>query len=326
MNSGTIQHQYFPNQLILIVILKISCFAVFIGRAWEHIRWDPPYRAFLWNQELLEGMVEWLTGLSWVEYASSIVVDNAIQTMTYSIGWFYVLCAVASLVVSKKHVLIYRICKPILIAGSLGLMFLALLYCKERFFELGQFLEYASQFGSPLFLLFAVSAFSKKSLAIFLKVAIALTFICHGLYALNFYPTPGEWVDMVILSLKVSEQNAFKILHLAGVLDVIFSVLIFSPGLVRPAAIYLFLWGLITTSARIYANLYIDSIYLILEQYSHQVLYRIPHFLLPILLFLIAKKESSFLINRIKNLIITDKNKSDIITFNASEPTTIKIE
>ena len=306
MNSGKVQSS--PNQFMLIVILKISCFAVFIGRAYEHIRWDPPYRAFFWDQSLFQGVVEWLTGLSWVEYASSTVVDNAIQTMTYSIGWFYVLCAVASIVISKKHILIYRICKSFLIAGSLGLIFLALLYCKERFFELGQFLEYASQFGSPLFLLFAVSGFSKKSLVVFFKIAIALTFICHGLYALNFYPTPGEWVDMVILSLNVSEQTAFKILHLAGVLDVIFSVLIFVPGLVRPAAIYLFLWGLITTSARIYANLYIDSVYLILEQYSHQVLYRIPHFLLPILLFLITKRDSSFLIDWIKNLTITGKN------------------
>ncbi|MDQ3192934.1 MAG: hypothetical protein M3Q58_15205 [Bacteroidota bacterium] len=274
------------NNFLLILILKISCFFVFIGRAWEHIRWDPPYREILWDQMLLEGIVKGLTGMTWATYASSDRVDNVIQNGILAIGCFYVLCAISSLIISKKNTVVYKICKVILIIGALGLVLLAFLHYLGRFLEVGQFFEYAAQFGSPIFLLLAISGALKNSFKLLLKGAIALTFICHGLYALGYYSTPGEWVDMIILSLNVSEQSAFSILYVAGILDIVFSVLLFIPGFTKPAAIYLVFWGVLTTISRIYANLYLDSILLILERYLHEVLYRLPHFLLPLLLII----------------------------------------
>ncbi|HET6243123.1 MAG: hypothetical protein H0V01_09715 [Bacteroidetes bacterium] len=308
MNSNIANsNQSSSYQFLLLVILKITCFGVFIGRAWEHLRWDPPFRSFLWDQSLLEPFILKITGLSWMEYATSDKVDSLIQNTVFSIGLFYVLCAIAALVISKKHLLIYRLCKYILILGSLSLIFLAFLYYKERFMEVGQFFEYTSQFSSPLILLLLLSGFSKKGMVFFIKAAIALTFICHGLYAIGFYSIPGEWVDMLIVSLNVSEQSAYSILYLAGTLDIVFSVLIFIPGLVKPSLVYLLLWGLATTASRVYANIYIDSFWLIVEIYLHQVLYRVPHFLLPLsLLFII--KDRSILSELIKCISIDNKH------------------
>ena len=302
MNFEARRFQASENK-ILFIVLKICCFSVFTGRAWEHLRWDPPYRSLFWDQQLLESLIQKFTGLSWIEYASSAVVDNMIQNFTVSVGWFYILCAVASLIITNRINLVYRICKHIIIAGSIGLIFLAFLYCKERFFELGQFFEYTAQFSSPLVLLYSVSDFSKKRLKLFFKVAISLTFICHGLYAINFYPTHGNWIDMFILAFDISEQSATNLLYFAGINDIIFSVLIFIPGLIRPACIYLFLWGFLTSVARIYTNLYIDSASVLIEGYLHEVIYRFPHFLFPLLLFLLNLKDKYFGLNRSKALV-----------------------
>lgn len=307
MNSEAGQYQFSPIQLKLFLILKITCFCVFIGHAWEHLRWDPPYRTLFWDQAWLQGIVEGISNRSWMDYATSPAVDNFIQNFTLSVGWFYVLCAIASLVINKKDKSTYRICKYILIAGSMGLVLLAFLYSKERFFEAGQFLEHAAQFTSPIFLLFILSFRLRKKLVFFLKIVIALTFICHGLYATGYYPTPGNWVDMVLLTFNLSEQGAIQLLHFIGILDVIFSILIFVPIYARAACLYLFFWGFVTAIARVWTNLYVDSSWLIAEQYLHEVIYRAPHFLLPLLLFIIKKTEKSAWIERLKRITIVTK-------------------
>ena len=43
---------------------------------------------------------------------------------------------------------------------------------------------------------------------LYLKIAIALTFSAHGLYAIGYYPQPGVFVDMLINILHFSETTA----------------------------------------------------------------------------------------------------------------------
>lgn len=276
----------------VIIILKFLCFSVFAGRAWEHMRWDPPFRSLLWDQNLMESFITHLTGLTWMQYATSPVIDIMIQNTIFSFGCFYAVCALTALFISKQNHLFYRISQFILIVGTIGLLFLAFLYCKEKFFHTGQFFEYTCQFASPLFLLYALSnAHKVKALTLTLKIAIALTFACHGLYAIGYYPIPGNWVDMFIMGLGTTEQTALKLLYIAGMLDLILSIAIFIPAFTQPTLIYLILWGFVTAISRLYVNFYPDAALQSIEQYLHEVIYRVPHFGIPLLMMILIRKE-----------------------------------
>ena len=63
-----------------------------------------------------------------------------------------------------------------------------------------------------------------------MKVAIAVTFISHGLYALNYYPRPGHFTEMVMDILGVKEATAILFLNVAGILDFVIAVGIFIKG------------------------------------------------------------------------------------------------
>jgi len=41
-----------------VPVLRISCCCLLVGRAWQHLFWDAPFRAFLWDEHLLQGIVE----------------------------------------------------------------------------------------------------------------------------------------------------------------------------------------------------------------------------------------------------------------------------
>jgi len=172
------------------------------------------------------------------------------------------------------------------------LILLAALYCKEKFFSAGQFFEYTLQFLTPLFLIYLSNKEKwSNSFTLIIKVAIAFTFICHGLYAVNYYPLPGNFVEMTINILGVGEESARNFLFAAGILDFICGVLIFFPRKISLIAIaYMIFWGLGTTLARIWANFYWEFPWASLHQWWFESLYRIPHFLIPLFLFIYLYK------------------------------------
>lgn len=291
LKNNTIQ----DSGKLLVILLKISAFFVFIGRAWQHFRWEPPYRSVLWDQSLMEGIINKVFGLTWLEYTHSEAIEQATSAGIFYMGVVYVLFAVASLIISNKAGLVNKIAKAFVLTGALNLVLLAFLFSKDLFLDAGQFFEYAIQIGSPALLWLHFSRFSKQRMKLYMKIAIALTFICHGLYAMGYYPTPGMWVDMVINTFSVSDQKAIEFLKIAGYLDIVFGLLLFVPGVLKPTLAYLVFWGFITTAARIYTNLYLGSISLILEHFLHEVLIRIPHFLMPILLLgMVWKNKTGF--------------------------------
>ncbi|MBA3901683.1 MAG: hypothetical protein H0X62_16020 [Bacteroidetes bacterium] len=238
-----------------------------------------------------------LLGITWLEYTSNEAIEIAISNSILFVGGLYILFAIASLIISNKATLVNKIAKVFVAAGAINLVFLAFLFSKEIFMDFAQFFEYAIQVAAPALLLFSCSKFSRQKMKLYLKIAISLTFISHGLYAIGYYPTPGNWVDMVIYTISVSDEQALGILKVAGYLDIFLGILIFVPKLLKPTMVYLFLWGLATTSARIYTNLYIDSLWTILEIYVHEVLVRIPHFLLPLLMLHLVWKEKHWLLD-----------------------------
>lgn len=270
------------------LLLKISVFLIFLGRSLQHLFWDAPYRTFFWDESILQPVVEGFFKTPWQDYATSRKTDSAIQYGIKINGLLYLIAAISALTIKKTNLKWFRI--PI-IFGGISLLLLTLLMTKEKFYHFAQFFEHSIQFGLPFVLLYYYS--KKKNnmrLILILTILIALTFFSHGLYAFGFYPVPGKFVDMVIQIFGFSETTAITFLYIAGILDFILAILIFVPKLRFYALWYAFLWGLLTAFARIVANFYWDFPIQSIHQNLHQVLYRIPHGLTPLLVILIIKK------------------------------------
>ncbi len=269
-----------------IIILQLVCFFLFIGRAYQYLFWDAPFRAFFWDEALLKGLVEGLTSYSWNDYVTSSSADSMLQLLIRINGVFFAICAVISLFIERIG---KRIGKAILVGAAL-LFILAVLYSKEKFFHIGQFFEYAAQIISPVILYWMVFKKPEKQQLFFtIKIALALTFVCHGLYAVGYYPRPGNFVDMVINSLGVSEGMAHQILIAAASLDFIVAILLFIPITVKAALYYMAFWGLLTSLARLTANIYADFFWSSLHQWWFEFAIRLPHAFLPLALLLLLK-------------------------------------
>jgi len=273
----------------LVLIVQIATVLLFVGRAWQHIFWDAPFRSLLWDEGWMSRIVESVLNLSWDNYITSVEIDGKIQSTIYGFGLFYLLCAFMALMIQKWK----KVAGFFMILGAVSLTLLAALYCKERFFSVGQFFEYSIQFSTPILLYLMVkrNAITEK-IVLFLKVIIALTFICHGLYALNYYPRPGLFVDMTLSILGVNENIAELFLTVAGVLDFVIGIGIFLPfRYSKYILIYAIFWGFATTFARLWANVYFDFFWQSLHQWWYEAAYRIPHFLIPLTLYLFLKNE-----------------------------------
>lgn len=278
------------NYQRIFLLLQIATACVFLGRAWQHIVWDAPFRTMLWDENWMSHILPIFSSMSYEDFITNIDIDDQIQNGIKTIGWFYVVCALVAIFIKRLP----KWMSYILWLGSLSLMFLAFLYCKEKFYQWGQFWEYSLQFGAPLFLFFLYKKNEVTPRLIFLmKLAIAITFISHGLYALNYYPRPGHFVDMTMNILGVGDETAINFLNVAGVLDFIVAIGIFIPGRVsKYAMMYVIFWGLATTMARIWAHFYVDMIGDTLSQWVHESVYRFPHFMIPMaVLFYFIKKE-----------------------------------
>ena len=128
------------------------------------------------------------------------------------------------------------------------------------------------------------------------KALIATTFVAHGLYALGFYPVPGNFVDMTIFTLGVSETVARQLLFAAGVLDILAAVALFWPPTQSVACWYMIAWGLATALARVLAAFSPEAIGASLHQTLYLTIYRLPHGLLPLALLLSYAKPVARLI------------------------------
>ncbi|MCF8243707.1 MAG: hypothetical protein K9J37_04840 [Saprospiraceae bacterium] len=267
--------------------LKIAAASVFAGRAYQHIFWDAPYRELLWDDQLMKPVIEALTPWNWHEFVTNLAVDEAVQHWMLGIGTFYAFCAVACFFYEKMPKWVRW---PIWL-GVAGQVVLALLYMKEYFLHVGQFFEYALQFCAPAFLIvyFRREIFSPR-LIFAMKLATALTFICHGLYAVGYYPRPGVFMSMTMKILGCSETLAGDILTVAGWMDFVVAIGIFLPiKWSRWFLLYAVVWGLLTSFARIFGNFYWDFPLQSLHEWAFQTVYRLPHGLIPLVLFGISQ-------------------------------------
>ncbi|TPN85151.1 DoxX-like family protein [Aquimarina algicola] len=274
-----------------IFLLKASVFLIFIGRAWQHLFWDAPYRSFFWDEALLQPVIEGIFNISWQEYVTSSTTDKVIQNIIRTNGVLYTFAGLCALLINDKNKKWLRF--PVAL-GGISLVLLAILLAKEKFYHAAQFFEHSIQFGLPFMLLFIFSnRYQKEKFILTLKIIIAVTFFSHGLYAFGFYPVPGRFVDMVIQIFGCSEDIAIVFLYIAGILDFILAVLLFVPRVNIYALWYAVVWGTLTALARIVANFYIDFPLESIHQNLHEVIYRLPHGFVPLLAIWLLKNSTS---------------------------------
>lgn len=267
-------------------LLKLCVIFIFLGRAYQYLFYNAPFRALLWDENLLKPLVEQMFNTNWNAYVTDLSIDKYIQASIKTNGLLYLVAAICTAFIDKSNARYLKY--PIMIGGFL-LALLSFLTLKERFFQYGQFFEHAIQVGIPFLLLHVIrkDGFTFQ-IKFILKVLIGLTFISHGLYAFGYYPIPGHFIDMTINGLGVSENMAIAILKTAGILDFAISILIFLPRTYKYALWYAFIWGILTAFARIVAGFNADFIFASLHQTVYLTLYRLPHGLIPLLLLILA--------------------------------------
>lgn len=172
---------------------------------------------------------------------------------------------------------------------SFLLAFLAFCYWKDKFYQIGELMEYALQVGVPLFFIWAVQP-EKKGLETWMLAATAITFVGHGLYAVGFHPRPGHFSSMVINAFGIGDAWASQFLTLMGVLDFVAAAMLFLPGKWKiPALWYCVVWGFVTAFARLWVNFFPEFWMESLHQWFYEFLYRGPHFLVPLALLVRAR-------------------------------------
>ena len=272
-------------------IIKITFSALLLGRAWLLFKKPSPITAFIYHP-YLENTWSKITGLTVENFLASTNFRAGVVLLAQAIACFLMLALFSLFFTKKTPSVVY---KWLSYSVFVVLVFLSFSFYLSKNHQLVQFFEYASQMAMPL--LFYAMCIKNNTLAdlqihFWIKVAIALTFICHGLYALGVYPQPGHFVDMMIQGFGMSEPLAKTSLKIAGGLDIIVAIGLFIPNqtIYKTSLWYLLIWGLLTTFARLVANVDLALGWYSWQQWLPETLVRFPHFALPLLLLLEREK------------------------------------
>lgn len=276
-----------PSNGSLLLLLRLAASATFLGRGLIYLFWDAPYRALLWHQDLMSGPVNFLLGMEWEEYAA--VSDPAIILTIRLHGAFFLLCALLCWTAGRKH----SLQQALLAIGALGLAFFAFTKAMDVGFKLGMSIEHTLQWAAPLLLIWALRG--ERIGAAFYHtagVAVALTFIGHGLYAAGYHPVPASFITM-FMNVGTSEGVARALLGLAAGLDFAVALFLFVPvhAIRVPALWWALIWGLLTALARTWTQLSPALDYYGLSPWLFETLVRLSHALVPAAMLVLLRRE-----------------------------------
>jgi hypothetical protein len=278
------------NKLKLISLVKICAFTVFLGRAYQLYFFGAPFRAILWDESLLTPIVEGLFNYTWFDYATSPRVNSWIDGLTKLCSFVFLGASLVSLFWDKIK---YLKLKRIIIGLALFvLLVIGICIVKDRNYEYLLFFELFIQFAAPILLILNVrlDIIENKKVINGLKIAIACTFVAHGLFAMGLIYLPGYFIDMTIKILAVNETHATHFLYIAGILDLVMSVLIFIRKLSKYALLYMMFWGFATAFARLASGFNADFLSMTFHNYTFLVVYRLAHGLLPFIVLGMEEK------------------------------------
>lgn len=259
-------------------ILSLCFSLVLLSRAYQAWFFDLPLRAIIWDQSLWEPLLE-LMRASWSDWLH-IFSDARIVTFQKIMSVTWLLSAlVIWLDTSTKWV------KLLLISSLIFYFLLIITDVKDHFYRIGQFFEFGLQLWVVAFI-----ALKNGYKPVFWKysalAALVLTFAAHGFYALDWYPRPGHFVQMVVSCLGVSEAQARVFLNVAGCIDLLLLPAILIGGAWRLTALaYAGFWGFMTSIARLWAHWDLLDWTSFMHQWLPQFGFRTPHFIVPLILF-----------------------------------------
>ena len=259
-------------------ILLAACVMLFLGRGWQHLFFQGAFDTLLCDPHLLallQAMEEW--GPSF-EASTPFCSDLVIKQLTRGTGLFFLLMVPMAFFSKKKAP------QALLRGSSLLYVFLSLLFLKEASYRGAALIEHAAQVGTPFLLVLWIRGRRNNSVHL-ARILIALTFIGHGLFAVGFYSLPEHFVGMTVSGLGVEASVAKKVLIGAGTLDLLASLMLFSKAGRSSALIYMIAWGALTAIARTYSNFDVSLPCTSLSLWLPHTLYRTPHALIPLFLF-----------------------------------------
>ncbi|MGI9527663.1 MAG: hypothetical protein ACR2MS_11200, partial [Weeksellaceae bacterium] len=268
-----------------LFVLFLSTFFIFFGRSIESLLWEVPLRAFFWDEGWLKPIIEGVFNYDWYAYSTNPMIDQGIQVLNDILGGLLTLSTLAVIFLYQGKFEPYA--KVFIIIGSIIVGIILLLEYKEKFYHLAQFLEGFIQFFTPIvLLLFLNQSLDLHKTKIVLKLIVAFTFIGHGLYAVNLYATPGNFIDMIIVLLGFSEPMAKNFLILIGYFDILLIVLLLIPYTEKLALYYAIIWGLLTALARFAYYFKLNGYDISSLEAIHATIYRLPHGLVPLSILL----------------------------------------
>lgn len=296
MEQHKLKNSWLPNNPIQFTfhLFQISTIALLIGRGWQFIFKSSPFNAFLSHPTFMSPVLKYIYRTDWKEYLTNPAWGDFHSNVISGLGIYLWASVFIVLFIEQVPKWIVKIN-----LGSIFiiLLFLSFCYLINKGFQIGQFIEFALQFFTPLFLLFFCLKrdIQNKGFILFLKIATALTFIGHGLYAIGFHPRPGYFIDMIIKGFGTNESQAVLLLNIVGYLDLVCAVALFIPfhKLQKIALYYIIIWGFLTTFARVYSNFSFNLGWYSLKQWLPETLMRFPHFIIPIILLLLITKKDS---------------------------------
>lgn len=275
-------------------MLKIASMAVLLGWAWHLLWWEAPFRALVHNPYMTKPLVELLGG-EWSAFVQRPLVRKAIHYGETFLGLVLLLCGLSVPFAEKGS-----LARSSLVAGGGILVLIAFVTFLDRTLMLGCFFEFAAQILTP-FILYKATGENERagsSLHFWLKAAIALTFLSHGLFAIGYYPVPGNFMDMVIIIFDVNNDIARQYLQIAGIMDFLVAVGILFPRIRTPFLVYAVIWGFLTALARPMGHYFPDNVSYTLTRYLHEFVLRTPHFLLPVILLWMERATPGFFRDR----------------------------
>jgi len=261
----------------------MACFLTLAGYAIKHFTWDGRLLAQIYAESFIEGSTR-LLGLEWRGFFLNDAMNARYRAFVLTLGSIFSIGAIFTLTkipVKKRQLirsakLIYITCAGLILLSALSSLVKSQLH-------LNMLLEYSIQvMVALLFLWQATHSADSNPPVRMIKWALAFTFVGHGLYALNVIPIPSNFLMMTSGILHTGRGGTMAFLFIAGVLDIVCSILIFYKKTEQYALAYMVFWGLATASARLVAYYGTASTPAYIAMWLPEFLIRSGHYLLPL--------------------------------------------
>jgi len=264
------------------VCLRLGAGLCLAGWAWVHFYWEGPLGVLVWHESTFQLATR--IGLTWEEFVGTGADDGFVQVWLGRIWALFLTCAVLAFTARQQTWL-----QLLGLVGGSGLVVVLsyALYVSSTW-QLPMFVEHGGQMLMPVLLVLALRLGAAHHLTIgTAMLALIMTFVGHGSYAMGLWPTPGNYYAMTTVVLGVEYPVAKAILRTAGALDFLVCLGVCLPITRSASALYATMWGFLTAIARPVAGMSWGLNYWGADQFLHEAVLRAPHFLIPLYLFLI---------------------------------------